>query len=447
MQQTDVKVNFIKIKIMSYVMNKIEELSIDSILVNNENPRFDPVVDQEAAIDMMLNVQGAEMKNLARDIAENGLNPASIIIVSKYSKNKFITLEGNRRIICLRLLHDPINTSNNEMRIFFSDLKKTYPNIQTTVSCFVTESKDDVFHWIKLIHTGKNQGVGVSPWNSEQKTRYLQSQQMYTARFHKAYQIFEYADTKSVKRDGVKISNLDRLIQTPQVCKAIGISFPNKKLKIINETKFIANLKKIFQAMSEESFTVRVIDTRDARIRWIHKIMNPTTKSKHPSDSASSKESSKSTSRKRLIPSDCNLIIKPSKIRNIFLELKYDLLLDNSQKATPNAAGVLFRVFLEVSVDHYLKNTAKIDIETLTLPKKIKRTADYMEKTSIASEYQLNAVRQLIDDRITTVLHVRRFHELVHSTMISPISHDLKERWDNLQEFMVILWNNVDNDD
>ena len=428
------------------MIGKIEEVPLKEILLNTSNPRFDPVNGQVEAINKMLDVQKTEIKNLAKDIAKNGLNPSNIIIVYKYSNNKFITLEGNRRVVCLLLLSDPTKTSNRKMESFFSSLKKNYPNIQTTVPCLVAKNKDDMFHWIKLIHTGKNQGVGVSQWKPEQKTRFLQSQPT-TARFHKAFQIFNYAGKKSIKKDDVDLSNLDRLIATPQVRKVLGISFSEGKLIIDNELTFDANIKKVFQQMSKESFTVRDIDKRETRVKWIHDIVDSAGKSSKsfPASTPTKKTptSQKSTSRNRLIPLECNLNIEQPKIRNVFLELKDDLYLDNTTRSTPNAVGVLFRVFLEISIDYYLQNVVKIDTKGLWLPTKIKKVASYMMSNGIASKSQLSVIRRT-GGKQTDVLHILRFHELVHSTTISPESLDLKQKWDNLQEFMVILWNDAD---
>lgn len=92
---------------------------LSDILINPKNPRFDPVTNQTKAIQLMLDEKEAEIKKLAKDIIEKGLNPTKNLIML-HKNNKFLTMEGNRRIICLRLLNNPSITQNADLREFFS---------------------------------------------------------------------------------------------------------------------------------------------------------------------------------------------------------------------------------------------------------------------------------------------------------------------------------------
>ena len=151
----------------------------------------------------------------------------------------------------------------------------------------------------------------------------------------------------------------------------------------------------------------------------------------------------KSTSRKHLIPDDFELVIEQTKINNIFRELRDDLVLDNSRKATtPNAVAVLFRVFLEVSLYHYLDKKGMKMPPKSTITQMITKVADYMETENIASKKQLKAIR-ITSSKTKDVLHIDRLHEYVHTDTIHPNSDGLKARWDNLQEFFEILWKDL----
>jgi len=333
-------------------------IDISELLVNPKNPRFSPVTNQNEAIQLMLKQEGASIKNLAEDIISHGPNPTkNIAVVSK--NGKFLTLEGNRRVVALKLLNDPRKAEDQEFREFFYDLKTKNAKIPNKISCTVFENEDEAHHWIVLEHTGQNQGVGIKPWSSEQKDRFLQKSS-------RKIQIFELTDNNNTNRDDVDATSLERLIFTPHVCNAIGISFPRGELKLTKSKPAVQkNLAKVFSEMSKKDFKVGDIYTKELREKWIDKIIqtggsqstkkSTATKTGDEQNAAptSAKSLPKSTSRKHLIPKDFELLIKQRKINNIFRELRDDLVLDDSRKATPNAIAVLFRVFLEASLYHY----------------------------------------------------------------------------------------------
>jgi hypothetical protein len=71
------------------------------------------------------------------------------------------------------------------------------------------------------------------------------------------------------------------------------------------------------------------------------------------------------------------------KINNIYRELKEDLLLDRQKKAVPNAVGVLFRVFLEISLDYYANVHGKHFTQNDKIGSKIAWVVAELKKTWI----------------------------------------------------------------
>ncbi len=124
--------------------NMIKTIPISKLLINPKNPRFSPVSNQDEAVQLMLDREGLGIKNLAKDIAHHGINPTKIPAV--LSKNgKFLTLEGNRRMLVLKLLDDPKKTNDQAMREFFYNLKAKNPgHIVDKIPCRVFEDEDDV---------------------------------------------------------------------------------------------------------------------------------------------------------------------------------------------------------------------------------------------------------------------------------------------------------------
>ena len=415
---------------------------LSDILINPKNPRFDPVTNQTKAIQLMLDEKEAETKKLAKDIIEKGLNPTKNLIML-HKNNKFLTMEGNRRIICLRLLNNPSITQNADLREFFHKLKDDFPNkISDSVSCVVFEKEEDARHWILLEHTGKNQGVGVDPWNPEQQHRFSENAS-------KAVQIFDFADNNNIDRQKVKTTNVERILGT-YGCNAIGITFVDEVIQYNkSKTKVKENIENIFAKMSESSFKVGDIYTKEIIEKWIDDtigIDNNSRKTTTTNQTRTSKKDTtkarKSTTRKYLIPENCNLKIKPSKIRDIFVELKDELVIDG-RKATPNAVGVLFRVFLEVSINHYLSEKGISYSFKTKLKEKIDKVANHMVTNNIATKIDVRYIRNTANKSSSNILSVENFHEYVHSKNIRPVPGDLKAYWDNSQEFFEILWSNV----
>src|ERR1700674_488432 len=83
-------------------------LAIDSLELDLENPRITLATDQRDAMQKILNEQKVNLINLAESVAARGLNPMDRFLVLKSPKqDKFIVIEGNRRILVIKLLHNP----------------------------------------------------------------------------------------------------------------------------------------------------------------------------------------------------------------------------------------------------------------------------------------------------------------------------------------------------
>jgi ParB-like chromosome segregation protein Spo0J len=91
------------LRVIFYNMTK-EMIPIEKLLVNPQNPRFEPVGNQEEAISMMLSEAEKKIINLAKDIAQYGLNPSKSLMVVKVDKGYYLPLEGNRRVTAIKLL-------------------------------------------------------------------------------------------------------------------------------------------------------------------------------------------------------------------------------------------------------------------------------------------------------------------------------------------------------
>ncbi|WP_396587703.1 hypothetical protein [Bermanella sp. R86510] len=142
-------------------------IQIADLLLDVKNPRHDPVETQEEQIAAL--VKDDQVKSLASDIAVNGLSPIEKPIVM-YDENseKYIVLEGNRRVCSLILLHNPM-LAPISIRPVLTQINKD--KVPDSIECALAKSREEARVWIDRRHSGLSGGIGLKSWNSIQKTR------------------------------------------------------------------------------------------------------------------------------------------------------------------------------------------------------------------------------------------------------------------------------------
>src|SRR3546814_7683662 len=81
-----------------------KDINQNQLVVDTSNFRLGEQESVRGAYQAMIEEEGANLANLAEDIVEIGLSPADSLIVIKHPelKNKYTSIEGNRRITALR---------------------------------------------------------------------------------------------------------------------------------------------------------------------------------------------------------------------------------------------------------------------------------------------------------------------------------------------------------
>jgi hypothetical protein len=155
----------------SYVYQNIK---ISDLFLNPENPRFDPVKYQTETIRSMLEDQKDKLIALAKHIIEFGMNPTDITLVKPFN-GKWLVLEGNRRVAALKLLNAPelIQNGYKKIKTEFKNLcAKIEKSKIETVFCVIVSDEKMANEWIRLKHTGQNDGAGIVNWDSQQTGRF-----------------------------------------------------------------------------------------------------------------------------------------------------------------------------------------------------------------------------------------------------------------------------------
>ena len=455
----------------------IISIDIKDLLLDTKNPRIDEVDSQDAALLEIVDDQKDKLVRLANDIATNGVNPAEFpIVIPLESSGKYVVLEGNRRLAAIRLLtnlSDVEKIQSSTTKNQFLELRQGYRKIDiVSMQCVVVKNREEASHWIQLRHTGENQGVGVVKWNAEASTRFSQQLGQSSNFNNTAVQVIEYlqkqtlvSDDTKAKLDDVRLTNLARLVNDKDVKKAVGLKVKNGILEIeLPHQDVIAKLSKIIDDVSSPDFKVDDIYHKPDRLNYLAKleesfhtpdnsggagndtadqgssekngVEDESTKG-HQVDQGERKRTTKPlpTDRKQLIPSKTILKIHHPRINKIYHELR-KLEVDDFT----NCAAVMLRVFLELSVDEYSK-TKKIPAYSpkAELFNKLKAIAQFLEVNKILDATELKAIRMAAETP-DSLISTNTLNAYVHNPNVAPKATELKITWDNLEKFIIKLW-------
>ena len=447
------------------------QIAIADLLIDTENPRFvDLNQGQRVAIRSMAADQGKKLISLAKDIIEHGLNPSEFLLAipSDNESSRYVVLEGNRRLTTLKILENPelINGAvTSSLLKQFRNLSSQYLETPIlNVLCSVVDNRQAANHWIEIRHTGENEGSGIVRWGGEETARFRQR----SGQAEPHLQILDFLENRGYlteeARKAVPITNLKRLLSTPYVRTKLGLDLEREKGLVTRfpDEEIAKGLKRVIEDLAYGDVKVKDIYTKDDRIRYIDGLLadelpnisdpdaqfrpldSEDAKSENSSsiDGATDTNKTKSApshkSRKKLIPRECVLHIQERRINEIYRELKK---LDVYE--FPNAAGPLLRIFVELTIDSYItKNNVTID-ERAKLRDKITKVADELKQQSKLSGQELKPVRAAAQSNTYLASSVTTMNEYVHNYHFSPVPLDLVTAWDNLQRFIVAIWNDL----
>jgi len=447
-------------------MAKTLKVALRDLLLNGENYRFETVAGQKEAIDKMIEDQKEKLFNLAEHIAVNGLNPNDRIQVvrSSHDRKKYIVLEGNRRVLSLKLIDNPGLIDSPS----FSNLKKKFRQLHdkngnkmsNQIECTLYDDPSEGDVWIKIKHAGQSEGVGTVGWNAQQVQRFDEKLEGKSSIALQTINLLKGSDDVpneiKNKLNNLKITNLSRLLDDPDVRNFLGIEINNGVLQSeIEESEVVKGLTQITKDILAPKFSVKKIYTKEDRQDYLNSFpasMAPAlhkkssqpwqfTKSGQPVKTNKKSISSKPDSRERkhLIPKSCVLQIPNPKINSIYHELQKNL---DLHKLT-NAGAVLFRVFVELSMDCYIEKykPSGANIDT-PLRNKVSAVSTHLEQNKLADKHMCKGIRNAVNDR-DSLMGIETWNAYVHNPRFSPTYQALNTTWDNMQTFIEKLWESI----
>lgn len=440
-------------------------LMLDQLLLDTENPRFGSARGQREAIQALLDDQKEKLTLLASSIVSDGLNPLDRLLVMRDESDptQYIVLEGNRRLVVNKLLANPALLASLQMpdaqRKKFLVLAKQYnrKNIEP-IDCAIAKDRDEAKQWLFLRHTGQNEGKGIVDWSGIQRARFRGTDPALQAiEFVKTYGKLTIEEREAIETKPF-ITTLDRLLSSVPVRQRLGLDIQNRQLvTTLSHEELIKPLRKIILDLATDAMNVTKLKHKSQQIDYIDNLATehrPDLTKKgdaRPVDPGPSTDEAKKqrvasavkrtvadpSKRLRLIPTGTKLNITDPRPAEIYGEIKR-LRVDKN----PNAVAVLLRVFLEMSIEHYMAKeglpTKKNDNSEKTLNAKILDVIAYLESKG-CSKKDFVGVRRAMSDTASP-LHTETLNAYVHNRYTTPKPRDLTSTWDDARPLFGSIW-------
>lgn len=475
----------------------------------SENPRFPPKYynkPQNELIDYLVSVSSYDIKILAREIVDEFDLPQFEKLAVFSNEGKLISLEGNRRLTAYKLLINPKLTSHYETRIYFEELKaKISINDTFKLECITSKDFNGVIKYVERKHLKNN---NEKPWGQIERghAKYilLDNNSKKVLLEKELFQIVNDLDISELEKDNILgkgfVTSFFRIVGSSSAFEVLKLYFNTDKKLLSEDSQFHEKLKQIISDVLNkkvyknkiisrlntedikdylESIKIEIIPTTKPSIESptssndnkidnetpltqrdsINDIIPPVNNSNNIDDKPVIKTTSDAitptpairanpsvNSRTKLIPRKPALKISSNKINNIYIELRDHLTLSDSKNSVPNAVGVLFRVFLEVSLDYYAlkKMNGHLFAQNDNISKKIEVVTSHMLTLNKYKKSEFENIRSVgSSSKYQTYLSIEKFHQYVHSTSVEPTSGELKSKWNHLSGFFIILWDEI----
>lgn len=444
------------------------ELSIDELLLDEDNPRLRSVNSQSEALEAIVHLNEGHFRNLMLSIKSNGLDPGdNLYVIEAEGGEDLIVLEGNRRLSALMVLNNPDLLDGTEVP---NAIKKSLVRAASgfdrskvePIRCVRFDHREDAYEWIYRRHTGTADGEGRIQWGPLEIQRFSGDRSVldvidFVGR-NADYSDEEWESTKSVI-ESRKSSNLARLLESAAGRKHLSITIskgstektpflgsqPKWALKVLRriiedvrdgivdsrDLNKASDIESYFKALPKE---LQPSKTKAAKLRAFKDIdLKPRNKTTAAAPKGKAKTKRTPPPHKTLAPRRHPFNVPGSTKGKTLLREAASL---NADKFTLSAAFVL-RGFVELAINDYMdangiskveKNT-KGNIVELNLSQRGDRVAKHLVSSRKFSSSDLRAFRSYMLTK-TSLTSIQSLNGFIHNKFQIPTAEALRAGWD-----------------
>lgn len=450
----------------------IVQVAIADLLLDDRNPRLlgqGGATQQELALVLLQQVGVDSLLRLAKDILDEGIDPLMLTAVlptgDKRGK-RYRVLEGNRRLLALMALEAPSLVSP-VLRPFqvkrLNGYSAQYASAPVEeLNCALFEKREDADHWLLLRHTGLNKGVGLMGWGNDEQDLFNAHVKGKRSR---AGQVRDFVEAAGLLSEDAKASDrkvtttVQRMADFPYWREKVGIDRVRGDIVALYPKEEVAKgLTRLVEDLLTGKLNVSDFHQREGRVAYADSLRpkdRPKRSTKLPEPvlladltagkakptpvQRPSRRAQGTKTRTTVIPAEDRLTIDPPRINEIYTELGSL----NAEKFT-NAAAVLLRVFIELSVDQFIEQRSLMTEEALRnapLGKKLREAVDHMHQEGDVSGPLKRAIHSVASGNAGVLApSVPTFHLYVHNQYAFPKPSELYRAWTELSPFLEQIW-------
>ena len=430
---------------------RFQHLPLGDLQINRANDRHGELENETAANAWLFNHREQHMRNLAKDLAEEGeiFEPP---LVSPAATG-YIVFDGNRRVTCMKLISNPNRAPTAELQSIFRDLKSRWQgDIPETVLCQIEADRDRLDDILYRRHTGSQSGVGQSTWDDRMKSNFVQRTGMQSG-VNVAEQIEERLAIaqRLPGRKKIPRSTLNRLLSAEAFRNRVGITVRNGRVELTHQEQFVLTaLQRITDDLAHRRVVLGDIWDVDDKRAYLDRLeaegVLPPPHTVLPQKGPPPKKPNSFTGkppggrsptptpitptkpfrRTTLIPNTPYPVVWSGKVqrqREIWEELQFRLKLGEH----PNAIAVLLRVLLELSIDNYVTQHNLAGLTSADkLSKKALRIAQDLNQRGKIDNKQMQLIQKF--QNLDPLVSADTLNRYIHSSQFSPSPDHLTGR-------------------
>lgn len=430
---------------------RFKNIKVSDLIVNPSNDRHGPTGSETAAISWLFQNKPKEMRKLASRIAKAGRVFDSPLVVEE--NGKYLVRDGNRRVTCIRLIHQPDSAPLGQRDFFKSLHDDVSDKLSKSISCQIETDLDQVEQIIETRHNGVQEGEGQLPWGTREKAIHA-NRVSGKSDYAWSQRIEDYLIANGYRDEAITIkrSTLDRLLSAKKHRERLGLSddAEGKLTTSQSPQKTTELLLTLVEDMQEKRLTLNELLKASNKIAYIdvlaskgllpeskkqtHSKIKATTQKTASTSTPPSSKATAPTTRATLIPRHVNYdfawSVGQNKIHLAWEQLQYQLDLEKNKFAV----AVVLRTLIDLTTQNFL-NKNKMQSRS-KLVKDLRCVNQTLLERGLLDKSQHRDALRIIEGG-TSSDSIESLQRVLHSESHLPTKDELTTLWDCLEPLLV----------